>query len=368
MLTPTAFSQSNQQPVPEGVFTAESKHFIVASRDADSAHYVDRLAKKLYGIVGEYVNLPDEYSEPIVIKLVPKEHWQSPAPFQTSAGVAGELSLHFGWDKDADFDWLVRGIVQVITTRAFVWHHGTSRVADMPYWLELALTEEARARMNPAKLSHIVETAQVTERLSVPTIILSTRETGANADLVINSFAMLRAMRREYGAETRPFLSALIGSESPGITLAQSRPEIFHRQDAIESWWKRQYNHFLAKRTSVFWDTKQTRNQMLAWTRLNVSDSSEPLIMTITQTWHMRDEPGVRQKIVDRVAEVHDHIEQANPVYFNSMLSLGKVWEAVRDSDLSGLQINYERFKNDFTAAIDMDVRIQKALNIEPKE
>src|SRR5581483_11505130 len=156
------------------VFQSGPGRFEVAAADIGAARTVTNAAEDAWRWLAGPLGLPEGFSSPILVRLVPALAWPDRTPFRVTVEPGGIVSLRMPWSEATADATVQRAVVEGLLMRLAVAQYGVNDRLVVPAWLELGCVGWWQTHANPASLdaarfaAAVARPARVAEILGRP--------------------------------------------------------------------------------------------------------------------------------------------------------------------------------------------------------
>jgi hypothetical protein len=349
---------------PVSVRTAPGR-FEIATVDATAAHAVATLAEEAWRSLAGPLALPEGFSSPIYIRLLPVGEDAAERPFRVLVEPGGIVSVRL---PVAELGTLVgrRAIVQALLMRLAVSRQGVSDRLTAPLWLEQACVGWWSTRADGARLDAL---KQESNRLSPPdlTALLGwQRGREEPRPFVVGALWLLTFLQSESGREHQwaTFLPRLLDGEEPLAALVACYPGRFDGAEERELWWQTGYHYVRRIRTLPALEAVDSRAQLGALARFVFADASgeKDVVVPLRIVLARRADPMVAAEIPRRRLEVERLIPALHPFYRNAGLSLAELLHT-GPPDPKHDDATCATFQQDWADAVELESAANAALD-----
>lgn len=345
----------------------------------------------------------------IVVQVVSPEKLLRENPefkgkFSVSIDDNGDISIVAKWSEELSLGEFCTLISGAMLRRICMDIHGTDKSKNIPYFLDLAFTSELERRLRPGFAQDL---ARLTIEENVPhlsQVMQFERGLGDIEKQASHSYWAIRALeaiapsRAKFVAFMR---GALLASNAKRLSsgvekkwsiempdfespenLDENTEKTVEQNEAKEQENSPSKEELLdAKNFYLYWacvvtgekisrlggvqSIKDSRLETLRLAVIQVSDEEGDRygITDFNQLWEMREEKQIRSALRSRIIEIKVALTLSNPVYYNSLLALGKVFEAILNDDDSYAS-SFEDFKKECQHAYLTEDRVIKLMNV----
>ena len=211
------------------VFQSAPGHFEVAALDATAAHAVASLSEEGWQLLAAPLGLPERFSTPVFVRLVPTAEWGEEAPFRVFVEAGGVVSLRVRWDGQTPDLILQRALVQALLMRLAVRQHGVTEKLAAPLWLEIGSVGWWQTHSNPAQLDALKQESGRVAPPALADLLDWQRGEGEARSLTVGAIWLLAWLQAESGrvGEWQDLLRRLLDGDDGAEALAASFPGRF---------------------------------------------------------------------------------------------------------------------------------------------
>ena len=307
------------------LFQSAPGRFEVAATDAAAAQGVVTLAGEAWAMLAAPLALPERFSSPIFVRLVPAADWGDPAAFRVIVEAGGVVSLRLRWGEESADKFVRRALVQALLMRLAVALHGVNEKLTVPLWLEHACVGWWRTHAEAAQLDAL---KQETARLAAPPLgplLAWPRGQPEPRAQEVGAVWLLTFLQSESGkaGEWHAMLGGLLGGESPDAAVAANFPGRFLNESERELWWQTGWHQLRRANTLPTLEAAQSRMLLADAARFVFAQDDGTDVVTPLRTVleHAR-EPLVDLELARRAAELGRLAGALHPFYRNAGISL----------------------------------------------
>ena len=340
--------------------------FEISAVDPTVAHGVAAAADEGWRILATPLGLPDGFSSPIFVRIVPAAEMASEsAPFQMTVEVGGIVSVRLRGDA-ATLSVTRRALVQSLLMRLAVAQYGVSQRLTVPLWLEHGCvgwweTRAAAAQLDALKQSSTRERAPSFDALIGWTRGAEESRTYSRAATWLFTFFQSESGRAR---EWPTLLVRLLNGDDALVAVAISYPGRYSSAAERELWWQTGYHSLCRAATLPSLEAVESREQLGALARFVFAGASEDadVVVPLATTLAHAHEPVVAAELTRRSAELSKLIPSLHPFYRNAGLSLGEVF-AARTARPSSRERACATFEQDWRDAVELETSTRSALD-----
>ena len=320
----------------------ETESFLFFGKDLESLEFCRTATKHLEEITQDYGLLANNRNEgsKIIVALGEGRY-----PYEIVEKVLGEIDLRFYWEKDLDLHLFCRGLTTCWLKR-WAWANQKDSSSMEGGLLLYAISWSLEKRLNPhlllEKSSHWRKGSWRTEaEIWQNNGVLSNAEES-------RQWAYLCYQYWHYCEDAKPVLISklLQGDKRLNLSISQGG----------KIPWKVYFANQLARGKSYIYSIADSE----AWLEEKRYFEKEDKRIPLEMIWLYRDEDLIRFTVKDRILALKLVLRRINPVYYNSVLSLGICLEAFLEKDRPNFAKTLGTFLFDAQIAKEQQVEIEK--------
>jgi hypothetical protein len=350
--------------VTPAVFQSAPGRFEVAATEADAARIVTAAAQEGWRILAAPFGLPDAFSTPVFVRLVPGEEWREAAPFRALVEPGGVVYLRIQWRGRPPEIVLRRALVQGLLLRLAVAEHGGGGRLGVPLWLEHAAARWWETRADAAQLDQV---RQASARLAPPPLpeLFAWRRGGEEP--VARGLGALWLMtflagEGAGGAEWRALVRRLLAGEEALAALATGYPGRFGDARDRELWWSTGFHHVRRARTLPTLEAAESRVELAALARFVAGEGERDVVVPLATALAHGREPFVAAELQRRAADLARALPALHPFYRNAGLSLAEAL-AAGGAEAARRDAAWAAFERDWRDATGLEAAATAALD-----
>ncbi len=354
--------------------------FHVVGTSYNAVQFTTQMAERLSRLARRYLPVPKDPPQPVLVKLVPEELADFTAPFLVRPQVNGGVHVLVRWGVDTRFEDVAQALASGLLQRTAIWHYGPEAAPKVPDWLELAFGQELIIDIRPAAIDYQRELALETPPMSIAAITTAEGPFGADLpEIAVDSGWLFRFLevQTKTTAAFRRVCSAFLAGMNPNAILVKAYPGHFDSARELELWWAVGFEATVRGRQPPFASMEASRELITGMAFVTFQTDGADLRVAGQKLWDWHDNPEARLAMQQRVREVKIEIQKVNPVYFNSLLSLGLLYDSARGPKRDGEEAPSEeaiaeaqavfeealaRFALDFQTAQTQELEIRRLL------
>lgn len=347
------------------VFQSAPGRFEITAVEADAARTVTEAAQEAWRFLESPLGLPDAFSSPVFVRLVPAEEWREPAPFRALVEPGGVVSLRIPWSGRLPVSILRRALVQGLMLRLAVAQHGVNERLAVPLWLEQAAVRWWETRADAAQLDQL---RQVSARLAPPSLAeLLNWQRGADEPPArsVGALWLMTFLSTESPGgmpEWRAFVRRLLGGEDALAALASAYPGRFNDPRERELWWGVGFHHVRGARTLPTLEAVESRGELAALVRFVAAEGERDAVVPLSTALAHGREPFVAAELQRRATEAGRLLPALHPFYRNAGLALADLLSTAA-ADPGRRQATWAAFERDWREANELETTTTAALD-----
>ncbi len=335
--------------------------FDVFGYDFQAVQYVTHMAQEMETLGGRYFQNPSELARNITVLIQAANQSSFQSAYLVDLLPGGGIKLTLRWDEYTRFEDVCEGLALAYLSRVAVWQHGASAAHDVPAWLSLGWGYLLQSRLRPAMMDPFIQDA-LKGRLMMPRDLFSDNpDRHSRQSLGLYGFWFFRFLESEIQNRQlfRQALSAFVGGLNPNAILVRVLPDSFESEADIDLWWAVGFQSHVRGRQTPFYTMEQSRNLVRRYAILTYEQKDGTDIrLTPGNWWSQRENNRFQIAVTDRLREIKLEMQKVNPVYYNSLLSLGLILTAVAEGDQELYESMVARFTEDLRDAQILELSI----------
>lgn len=350
---------------PKPVLTRTAPgQFEIASVDVGAAARAMTEASAAWRLLAAPLGLPEGFSSPIFVRLVPAAEWAEPAPFLVVAEPGGVVSVRVRWSEATPTVFLRRALVQALLLRQGVTAQGVSPRLTVPLWLEHACVGWWRTREEPAQLDALQQESAVLAPTALEALLNWQRSDVEPRALSVGAVWLLMWLQAESGrgGEWPALRSRLLAGEEPMTALATCYPGKFSDADERELWWQTGWHHVRRLATPPQNGSADSRILLRDLARFVFSVDGSDTVVSLRVALRQRGEPAVEAVLSARAKVLQRAVPGLHPFYRNAGLALADCLAMKRRSE-DELAAACAEFDHEWRDAVELEATTREALD-----
>ncbi len=350
-------------PAP-AIFQSAPGHFEIAANDATAAERVATHAEEGWRTLAAPLGLPERFSTPVFVRLVPAADWREATPFRVVVEAGGVVSVRVRWNQETPDAFVRRGLVQALLMRLAVTQHGVTEKLAAPLWLELGCVDWWQTRAEGAQLDALKQESGRFAPPALAELLGWQRGDGESRRLTVGAtwlFAWLQAESGR-GSEWPGMLRRLLGGDDGGAALAASFPGRFATDAERELWWQLGWHHLRRVRSLPTFEAAESRVELASLMRFVFSTAGRDAVVPLEGVLAHAREPLFDSELQRRAGELNRLLPSLHPFYRNAALSLAEAFSA-RTAGASAQAARVASFEQDWRDARELEAVASSALD-----
>ncbi len=351
------------------VFESAPGHFEVAALEAAAAESVATRAEEGWQLLATPLGLPERFSTPVFVRLVPAADWGERAPFRVIIEAGGVVSVRVRWDAQTADLFLRRALVQALLMRLAVSYYGVAEKLAAPLWVELGCVGWWETRADPAQGDALRQRSRRFNPPGLADLLSWQRGAAEMGDLTVGAAWLLAWLQAESGHEGEwpAMLRRLLGGEPGAASLAACFPGRFVSEAERELWWQTGWHSLSRARALPTLEAWDSRGELASLVRFVFAREDRDNVVPLATVLTHANEPAVEAELQQRASELSHLIPALHPFYRNAGLSLtdalaaGSAKAAVQATRVAA-------FERDWRDAVALELATQSALDALEKK
>lgn len=364
--------RANAEPAPR-VFYSGQGQFEIVVRDVADAQSALALGRNVWDGLATTLGLPASgFPQPVSVRFVPAEQWQDVAVFTVTVEPPGRVNVRVRWSAETDPLDVRRALVQGLILRQAAAWHGVNPHLTVPLWLEQACTHLSLARERPSMLD-MFQQESAAIRLTPPLRGVLTWERGAveSRDWELASLWLLLQLQSEVAGEPARWggwLRGVLGGADPVMTLPQSYSGLWTSLADMELWWQTGFHHQRGLRTVPMMTAEASRFWLADRSRWLAGRDGREVVLPLSELRALRDEAWVKAELAARIAQARSLLGVVHPFYANTVLSMGRFYEAALKGNAKTFDATRAEFERDAFDARELEDTVNAILDTAPRK
>lgn len=346
------------------IFQSAPGRFEIAAADAAAAERVAARAEEAWRTLAAPLGLPERFSTPIYVRLVPETDWSEASPFRVTVEPGGVVSMRARWGAQTTDFFLQRGLVQSLLMRLAVTQHGVTDQLAAPLWLELGCVGWWQTRADAAQLDALKQESARFAPPALGELLGWQRGAGESRGQTVGAVWLLAWLQSESGrgGEWPALLRRLLGGEDGGAALAASFPGRFSSDTDRELWWQTGWHQLRRVRSLPTLEATESREQLTELARFVFAANARDVITPLRTVLAHAGETIVDAELQRRTAELNRLLPALHPFYRNAGLSLAEAL-ATRGEAEAVRAARAATFERDWAEARELEAATHAALD-----
>lgn len=272
----------------------------------------------------------------------------------------GDLSLYIAWTKSLSVEEFCDAFASAALSKIAYENEGRTAVDKVPLWIKMAI---ARLLEQSIRYGVASELANISTTVPPP-LPLNVFGTAESSNVwQANSYWTLISIERVLKDKSvlSAFMRRVLVGESPK-SLVEKLSIYKPKKYDFDLWWRCLITGEIWARMGGVLSPKRSAEEVarLAVMQVNTQDGQR-VGLTVAKLWEQRD--SLESEIKQRILEVKVALSNINPIYYNSLVSLGRMYEAIQDSKESDFNEAKKQFISEYKLAKTLEPQVRKMLN-----
>lgn len=346
------------------MFQSAPGRFEIAGADVVGAQRVVALAAEGWQHLAVPLALPESFSSPVFVRLVPAADWREVAPFRIIVEAGGVVSVRLRWAASTPEVYVRRALVQGLIIRQAVARHGVNPRLTAPLWLEHACVGWWRTHAEPAQLDALKQSSQRLVPPTLSTLLEWQRGSDEPEALTAGAVGLLGFLQAESPrtGEWPALLQRLLGGEAPLPALSATYPGRFTNESERELWWQTGWHQWRTARVLPGLEAMESRAELAECARFVFAREGRERVVPLRELLAHTAEPLVAAEIDRHAGALNRVLPVLHPFYRNAALSLAEAL-AARGVAEKKREILCAAFERDWRDAVELEAASATALD-----
>lgn len=363
-LTLLAVQVAGAGPVPV-IFQSAPGRFEVAAIDATAAQAVVAQAEEAWRWLAAPLALPEAFSSPVFVRLVPAAEWSEPRTFRVIVEAGGVVSVRLRWSEAMPEPVVRRALVQALLLRIAVARYGANERLTAPRWVEEACVGWWQTRAEAAQLDALKQETARQVPPPLKEVLNWSRGAADSRELTVGAVWLLALLQEEStrAGEWAQLLGRLLGGDPPATALAEAFPGRFADETARELWWQTGWHQLRRGRTLPSLEPAESRAGLAELARFVWAEDGRDRIVPLREVLAHGREPAVAAELRRRATALNRLVPALHPFYRNAGLSLAEALDA-SDAAAERREASCAAFERDWQDATELEATTAAALDV----
>lgn len=339
--------------------------FHVVGQDYVSVQFVGQLSDQCVHIGEDYFSLPLDPPQAILVKLIPESAAEFEPAYVVRPQVNGGVHVWIKWGPNTEFSEVCQALSKGMLARTAIWHFGQNAPAAIPDWLQMALGEVLASHVRMAMIDQQRADALKTGPMPIEKILNAKGPYGTGlTDYELNAVWLFRFLENQSRSQEdfRRVCAAFLRGMPPVSILIKAYPGQFNDMKELELWWQTGFQATVRGRQTPFYSLEESRELIRRLAFVTFRADQGDVRGAGAELWPHREKEAFQVAISDRIRVCKLEIQKINPVYFNTLLSLGLVYDSLQQQDKQRFDATLARFVLDYASAQQLEVEIRRLL------
>ncbi|GHC02615.1 hypothetical protein [Cerasicoccus arenae] len=344
--------------------TSRDNVFQIIGVDFNGTQTVGAMADQMERLGLRYYPEARNLQAPIRVSLLTEPDFD--APYFVKQQPNGNYFIYIAWNEDTRFGDVCQALASGFIRRTAVWRYGPSAGPLAPHWLELAFGQLLEAAIRPGYADVQRERALIRPPMGLEELLTARGPFELQQEKVaLNAVWFFRLLENRIPDRThfRRVLAAFLKDLNPNYVMVKAFPGQFDDQKSLEMWWAVGFQSMARSRETPFFTMEQSRELVRNLAIVTVSLNGQDRRMAGPSLWENRGSQEVQSAMELRHREIKLELQRVNPVYYNSILSLGLFFETAMSAQTAGpVNAANAHFLTDYRSAQELEMEIKRLL------
>lgn len=367
-----------EAPRPILQYLTRGQLFEVLGTDYDALQSVGAMGQALEQSITEYLPYLNTLPQPLWVRIQPGEAQEQ--KYQVRIEADGNVGVILLWNEAVSMESVAEALSQALLQRIAIWRWNERDEAAVPYWLGQALAAEILTQLQPARSQGQARGIDGIEAfLPLPDLLdarVATQPWSAHQDeaAALQSLWFYRYLRDQASRPSFGLLIEAFLSERNGINVLQRAfPDAVGNSQIAQEWWEVGLTSLVRRQQGVVYSLEQSNalvkslSGVTAWWEGRDHRLRGPALLPL------RNDARWQSAFWRQQRELKLELQRINPIYFNTLLSLGQFYDLLLarggdGSQLSAAEIRteaeaaYARFQEDWAHAQALQRAVETVL------
>lgn len=357
------------QPRPTYHGVEGGRFEVIAAPGTDGRALFD-LGERAWRLWRTPLGLPERWPIGITVRLEPTQPGGGRVVMEASGLTTVWLGAERAAGPNRDLAWL-RPLSEALWRRKL---HASGGSGRYPAWLSEGAARAVWVSLHPAMLDAWQHSLRELGGASSLREVLFWDGQGADDGRGVAAFALWQWLRTEGGERSwARFTQALGGGASPGAALAAEYGTLSAAPADAREWemtWQVVTTRMGRARQGPMELPWRSRERIEALSRIAVRDLvfDRDVLLAAGGDWSTRNEPWLVAERRRRSTLLAAELGRTHVFWFNSAVSLGRVWEALAAGKPSAWREAMELWREDLVAALELQAAVEALLSREKED
>lgn len=365
-------------PRPVLQYLTRGQLFEILGTDYDALQSVGAMGQALEQSVVEYLPYLNTLSQPLWVRIQPGEAQE--AAFQIRISAEGNVGVILLWSEQTSMDDVAEALSRALLQRIAIWRWGERGEEAVPYWLWRALAAEILTQLQPARNQGQAREIEAVETFLPLAELLDARaadwpwDSNKDQAAALQSLWFYRYLRDQASRASFGLLIEAFLSERSGINVLQRAfPDEIGDSRIAQEWWEVGLANLVRRQQGVVYSLERSNalveslSGVTAWWQGRDHRLRGPALLPL------RNDARWQSAFWRQQRELKLELQRINPIYFNTLLSLGQFYDLLLARGGERPQISeaerraeaeavYARFLEDWAYAQALQRAVETAL------
>lgn len=320
-----------------------------------------RMCAALFDAYFSETGSPIVFTRKITLQLVSNKDFKIDGDFSVMLYDDGEITLAAKWSDDLDFDGFCKLLTGAALRKVSLESGGLENWKNPPYWLELAMAQALAQEMRFGTAVDLARIAADNPPPDMKSILKFSRSDKIDTRIMdAHSYWMLRSV--EKAARTRQalagFLKFALKNSDADKTEAAFASEFVPSFYDFDTWWRCLITGEIWARLGGV-NTPDWSDSEIMRLAIIQTDSQSGERVGVSDLDIFENREFILDELEARLMEIKVAMPKMNPLYYNSLVSLGRMYEAALDGDEDDFKAAHSDFLAEYKNARDLSAAVK---------
>ena len=326
-----------------------------------------RMCSALFSAYFSETGAPIHFTRKITLQLVSDKDLKIEGDFSVMLYDDGEVTLAAKWSDDLDFDGFCKLLTGAALRKVSLESGGLENWKNPPYWLELAMAQALAQEMRFGTAIDLARIAADNPPADVKSILRFSRSDKIDPRIMdAHSYWMLRSVEKasRNGNMLAKFLKfALKNQDADKVAKAFANAFVPPVYD-FDTWWRCLITGEIWARLGGVNNPDWSDSEIMRLAIIQTdSESGERIGVSDSDIFKNRD--YILDELEMRLMEIKVAMTKINPLYYNCLVSLGRMYEAALDDEEDDFAAAHSDFLREYKNARTMSASVKEMMREE---
>lgn len=341
-----------------------NRYFEIVSEDYASLQTVAQIAQEMGDLGSAYYSVSNRI-QPILVQLRQPSAVSFHGDYQIRPQANGEITIDIKWSELTEIKVVSQALASGFLNRVAIARFGLAATSKIPDWLELAFSELLLTKLRPAYADYQLAYALRTPMLLAEQILTAQAPlVDDQAQVANNAYFLFKNLEYELAEDVlRRVLLEFLANRAPWEVMQHAFPQDLNSRKTLELWWAVAFQNYVRSRQGLFYAMRESREWIERLSVFTLELDGKEHRVQGPELWEMQHAAGMDLLLFHRLREIKLQMQKVNPVYFNALLSLGLIFEALQVNSEQLFVQHYQQFLDDYENAVKLETEIMLLLD-----